>query len=192
MSKYTLFAKTGITAFHLQSLQTIKTGNVRCITCFRRSVNLKRGHRNDSRIVGVTSLVRTEAFNKVLPVRNYGSNHEKLTELSYEELVALIESGGVQLIDVREKREIQEQGEFPGSINIPLVNLKEAFTVADNVYLERYGVSKPEKHDTNVIFVGFGPVKSTTALEIAHKLGYKKARHYAGGFEEWKQRQTAH
>lgn len=149
-------------------------------------------HKNAIHQVGVTSLLRTVAFNKVLPVRNYASNYEKSTELSYEDLVALLESGGIQLIDVREKREIQEQGAFPGSVNIPLVNLKEALTVAENEYLQRYGVSKPEKHDTNVIFVGFGPVKSSTALEIAHKMGYKKARHYAGGFEEWKQRQLSH
>ncbi|KAJ8303825.1 hypothetical protein KUTeg_018618 [Tegillarca granosa] len=142
MSTYTAFAKTRIPAFYFQSLQAVRRRSVRCITCLRRSVNSKRDqviqHKNAIHQVGVTSLLRTVAFNKVLPVRNYACNYEKSTELSYEDLVALLESGGIQLIDVREKREIQEQGAFPGSVNIPLVNLKEALTVAENEYLQRY------------------------------------------------------
>lgn len=47
------------------------------------------------------------------------SHYENWAYLSHEDLEALIESGDIQLIDIREEKEIEEQGEFPGAINIP-------------------------------------------------------------------------
>ena len=47
------------------------------------------------------------------------SHYENWAYLSHEDLEALIESGDIQLIDIREEKEIGEQGVFPGAINIP-------------------------------------------------------------------------
>lgn len=44
----------------------------------------------------------------------------------------------------------------------------------DARFTEHYKVPKPQLHDTNIVFYGLGPIKSSAALEIAHKLGYKK------------------
>lgn len=41
-------------------------------------------------------------------------------------------------------------------------------------FSEQYKRSQPQKHDSNIVFYGFGPVKSTAALEIAHRSGFKK------------------
>ncbi|CAI9737021.1 Hypothetical predicted protein [Octopus vulgaris] len=63
--------------------------------------------------------------------------------------------------------------------------IKEALLMADDLFLNTYGVVKPSLQDTNIVFVGLGPIKSSAALEIAHKAGFKKARHYYGGYKEW-------
>lgn len=42
-----------------------------------------------------------------------------MTELSYEDLVALLRGGKLHLVDVREPSEIKETGKIPGAINIP-------------------------------------------------------------------------
>lgn len=114
------------------------------------------------------------------------SHYENWAYLSHEDLEALIESGDLQLIDIREEKEIEEQGEFPMAINIPLQDLKKALQMTDEAFEEKYKASKPQQKDTNIVFAGFKSVKSSAALEIAHKLGFKKARQYKNGFDEWK------
>ena len=43
----------------------------------------------------------------------------KWTDLSYNDMVALIESKNIQLIDVREPKELTETGHIPGAVNVP-------------------------------------------------------------------------
>ena len=47
-----------------------------------------------------------------------GNGNGRRREVTYEELVKLMESGDLQLIDVREPKEVAE-GHIPGSVNIP-------------------------------------------------------------------------
>ncbi|KAK3589946.1 hypothetical protein CHS0354_034968 [Potamilus streckersoni] len=123
-------------------------------------------------------------------VRCYGSHYDKRTDLSYEDLIALINDADIQLIDVRDEKDIKEQGAFPKAVNISLCDLKEALKMDNEKFREKYHIPKPQPTDTNIVFVGYKSVKSSAALEIAHKLGYTKSRHYPGGFEDWKTKQN--
>jgi len=105
---------------------------------------------------------------------------KKKSEVSYNELVDLLRIGGITLVDVRDPNELQATGRMPQSINIPLNQLKNVLTSKDQ--------GNPNETLTNedaIVFCGLGNVKSITALEIAHKLGLKNARHYPGGYQEW-------
>jgi rhodanese-related sulfurtransferase len=125
-----------------------------------------------------------------LSVRSFCQQEkERWADLSYEQLNALLESRDIILIDVREPKEIEALGKISDSINIPLSQIKAALQLADGEFSERFKCEKPQKHATNLVFYGLCEVKSSAALEIAHKLGYKKARHFPGGFEEWAKRQ---
>jgi len=115
---------------------------------------------------------------------------ERWADLSYEQMNALIQSRDILLIDVREPKEIETWGKIQDSINIPLSQVKAALQLAAEEFVERFKHEKPQKHDTKLVFYGLCEVKSCAALEIAHKLGYKKARHFPGGFEEWAKRQS--
>ena len=46
--------------------------------------------------------------------------------------------------------------------------------MTDEAFMEKYKAQKPQQKDTNIVFAGFKSVKSSAALEIAHKLGFKK------------------
>jgi len=115
---------------------------------------------------------------------------ERWCDLSYEQFNALLESQDIVLIDVREPKEIENVRKIPNSINIPLAEIKEALQLPDESFTERYKCEKPQKHSTNLVFYGLCEVKSSAALELAYKLGFKKARHFPGGFEEWCKRQN--
>ena len=59
---------------------------------------------------------------------------------------------------------------FPVSVQ----DLKKALQMKDEAFAEKYKFSKPQHTATNIVFAGYKSVKSSAALEIAHKLGFKK------------------
>ncbi|XP_066265377.1 thiosulfate:glutathione sulfurtransferase-like isoform X2 [Branchiostoma lanceolatum] len=118
------------------------------------------------------------------PARLYSKDNETpWTDVKYDELKALIKSGHVQLVDVREPEEIASTGLLPGAINIPLNRLHIDLKMPEDEFKEKYGVAKPGKD--NLLLHCLGGIRSRGALAIAHSLGFEKARHYIGGYAEW-------
>jgi len=115
----------------------------------------------------------------------------KWCELNYESLNRMLDNGSVWLIDVREENEIRKAGTIPDSINIPLSALKKALLQDSDDFMLQYGFPKPQKNDAQVVFYSLNHVKGGTALQIAHRLGFRKARQYVGGYEDWLARQTS-
>ncbi|XP_006815845.2 thiosulfate sulfurtransferase/rhodanese-like domain-containing protein 3 [Saccoglossus kowalevskii] len=56
-------------------------------------------------------------------------------------------------------------------------------------FIEQFGKEMPMKWNINLIFHSMGPIRSKAAMKLAHKLGFLKARHYPGGWEEWSEKQ---
>ncbi|XP_078236417.1 thiosulfate sulfurtransferase/rhodanese-like domain-containing protein 3 [Pogona vitticeps] len=106
------------------------------------------------------------------------------SKVSYKELKDLLESKSVFLIDVREKWEIAEYGQIPGSISIPLGEIVEALQMNPQHFKERYSHDMPSKADC-LVFSCLAGVRSNQALISAKTLGFSRAQHYAGGFKEW-------
>uniref|UniRef100_A0A8D0DQX0 Rhodanese domain-containing protein n=1 Tax=Salvator merianae TaxID=96440 RepID=A0A8D0DQX0_SALMN len=104
--------------------------------------------------------------------------------VSYEELKKLLKSKAIFLIDVREKSEIEQYGKIPGSVNIPSGEIVEALQMDPANFKETYNQDMPSKSD-HVVFSCMAGVRSSQALAAAKSLGFKKAQHFAGGFEEW-------
>lgn len=109
----------------------------------------------------------------------------RMESVSYEDLLALLDGGNIQLIDVREPCEIEKTGKIAGAINIPVGQVKQALLLDDDIFLERFHCEKPQKKNPNVIFYGLGPIKCRAAFELARKAGYKNCREYSGGLEDW-------
>ncbi|XP_056100276.1 thiosulfate:glutathione sulfurtransferase-like [Rhinichthys klamathensis goyatoka] len=108
--------------------------------------------------------------------------------VTYEQLKLMMSTGSVQLVDVREPHEL-EAGFIPGATNIPLGEVEQALRLSPDQFRELYGVTKPHKEDSDFVLYCVRGIRSLTALETARALGYTRARHYAGGFSEWLQRE---
>lgn len=110
------------------------------------------------------------------------------TELDFEELRALQVAGDIALIDVRDSTERENYGGIPGSLNIPLCKIKIALQLSQEDWIREFNMEKPDLQDRNLVFYARGPNASSAAVEIAHRLGYKRSRHYTGGWEDYCQK----
>uniref|UniRef100_A0A2P2HVJ2 Thiosulfate sulfurtransferase/rhodanese-like domain-containing protein 3 n=1 Tax=Hirondellea gigas TaxID=1518452 RepID=A0A2P2HVJ2_9CRUS len=106
-------------------------------------------------------------------------------EVDLHELTMMQCLEDLTLIDVRQPAELQFQEQIPGSVHIPLGNLRDAFQLSEADWQQKFNTAKPNKINKGIIFYARGPIASSAAVEIAHKLGYKKSRHYVGGWEDY-------
>lgn len=170
-----------------------RLGNVRCRTpnkCLQPSTMFRKSFLN----ANASRLFCSSANEEVLKEKNSEDkvSAPKKTEITYDELLAFVELEKKFLFDVRDATEIKGTGTIPSAINIPLTKLKSSMVLPDEEFHQTYKVKKPTLDESNlIVFYGLSSVKSSAALEILQKMGYKKARHYPGGFEEWKQKMTA-
>ncbi|KAK8728153.1 hypothetical protein OTU49_009141, partial [Cherax quadricarinatus] len=114
-----------------------------------------------------------------------GRTINRRTELDYEELRALQVAGDIALIDVRDSQELQNYGDIPGSLNIPLGKIKDALQLSKDEWEKEFHRQKPDIGYRNLVFYARGPNASSAAVEIAHRLGFKRSRHYIGGWEDY-------
>lgn len=106
------------------------------------------------------------------------------TDVTYKQLKQLLAGRTSAVIDVREPWELREYGFIPGSINVPLGQVKTALQLSSEEFKEKYGGEKPQLTD-NVVFSCLAGMRSKQALDAAISLGYKDAQHYPGGWQDW-------
>ncbi|KAK6194763.1 hypothetical protein SNE40_000329 [Patella caerulea] len=169
----------------LQSTTSVSRRQLHSHGCvFRRHLGLAQ-HKKDQ-LNGFVSpgLLHNELRQSCMVTRKtYSTDNGR--NLSFEEFQALLNSQDIQVIDVREPEELETDGKIPNAINIPLGQLKKTLLMDDGLFMQKYRVVKPQPHDLNLVFVGLGPIKSNAAMAIARKIGFKHARHFGGGFNEW-------
>ena len=71
--------------------------------------------------------------------------------VSFQELTALLSKGTAVLVDVRNPNELKEDGKIPGSHNVALPELTEAFQMSSAEFKEKYGFNLPSKETENLI-----------------------------------------
>ncbi|XP_041924839.1 thiosulfate:glutathione sulfurtransferase isoform X2 [Alosa sapidissima] len=121
---------------------------------------------------------------------NYNNNDaspDPDSVVSYEKIQSMLSSKNIQLFDVRNPDEFQA-GRIPGSINIPLDSLEQSLKLSPQHFELLFEAKAPGKEDDNIVFHCQRGRRSASALEIAKRLGYMRARHYAGGYSEWAER----
>ncbi len=105
---------------------------------------------------------------------------ERGCSLSCEEAKALIGSGDVMLIDIREKAECQRHGVIPGAIHAPYGELE------DNI--KPGGMLNELVRSTGkrlIFYCAYGE-RSAMAVETAQGAGLADACHIQGGLDGWK------
>ncbi|KAL2077558.1 hypothetical protein ACEWY4_027062 [Coilia grayii] len=108
-------------------------------------------------------------------------------DISYSELKALIEKGGLLLVDVRSKEEV-DRGCIPGSIHIPLDKVETDMALDASAFQQKFGVPKPPLDTPDLIFHCQMGRRGAAATEKARGLGFQKARNYTGGYKEWSEK----
>ncbi|KAH9586242.1 Rhodanese-like domain [Trypanosoma melophagium] len=91
------------------------------------------------------------------------------------------------LVDVRSTGEVAATGVIPTAVNIPLKMLEVVLgdDVDEEEFVETFGVPKPQKGKTQMVFYCAHGVRSSIATEIAEGLGYSGTRNFPGSFSEW-------
>merc|ERR1712106_1278160 len=97
-----------------------------------------------------------------------------------------LEEESVVLIDVRTLEENNDLGSIPGSVNIPVDQVAEAFSyLTDQQFRDRYGISKPAKNAENVVVSCSGGYRSASARQLLVALGWPHIILYPGSFDDW-------
>ena len=91
----------------------------------------------------------------------------------------------VVVIDVRTERELNADGKIPGSHNIPIAKIKEAFKMPENEFFQKYGFKKPSKSYQNVVLTCQVGGRANFARKLLEKQDYNHLRVYEGSFLDW-------
>lgn len=106
------------------------------------------------------------------------------SQIGLECLKDMVIDGDLQLFDVREPHELVSLGKIPKSVNIPLTEIVEAFSMSPSDFEKKYGVRKPDVKDENLIFHCQTGRRAGKAVESVKGLGFEKASRLVGGWSE--------
>ncbi|XP_068604246.1 thiosulfate:glutathione sulfurtransferase [Brachionichthys hirsutus] len=143
--------------------------------------------RNSVRVVAQVSRAGA-SLSRSFARSNPTCGEESDSVVTYTQLTSMLSSGDVQLFDVRNPDEYQA-GYIADAVNTPLDTLEDSLKLAPQQFQEKFGVSAPGKYDDDIVFYCRTGKRSTSALGIAHQLGFCRARHFKGGYTEWEKQQ---
>ncbi|XP_026321916.1 thiosulfate sulfurtransferase/rhodanese-like domain-containing protein 3 isoform X2 [Hyposmocoma kahamanoa] len=105
--------------------------------------------------------------------------------VSYEDMLKVINEPQKVIIDVRNPDEINRTGKIPSSINIPLGNVDQVLqSMSDEEFRKNFQRHKPSSEDELIFYCQSGR-RSSEALDLALKLGFRKSKTYLGSWNEW-------
>ena len=89
------------------------------------------------------------------------------------------ENAGIQLIDIRDIRELWRDGTIPGSIHAPRGMLEFWVDPESPYYKEIFGSGK------KFIFFCAGGMRSALAAQTVHRMGLTPVAHMSDGYAGW-------
>ncbi len=128
-------------------------------------------------------------------------------EISLESSLELCKLGLGTMIDIRQAFELELKGEIPGTVHIPMFEVKRM--LGDQLSADEQDVldaGKPQEMDAKSFFTMINKLhhgrdnlllcicnsgrRSLYAASLLRSLGYPKALSVAGGFQAWKKLQA--
>lgn len=100
---------------------------------------------------------------------------------SVAEVRARMDDPGLQLVDIRDVRELQHEGTVPGSLHAPR-GMLEFWVDPDSPYFKKAFADEGKEY---VLFCGAG-WRSALATKTLRDMGMTNVAHIDGGFTEWK------
>lgn len=108
----------------------------------------------------------------------------EIDAISPEEMLALLEdgkAGRINLIDVRDVREVERDGAIPGSFHCPRGMLEFWIDPASPYFKPIFA------EDKQFVFYCALDWRSALATQTAQNMGLRNVTHLRGGFKAWKQ-----
>ena len=99
--------------------------------------------------------------------------------LSVDEVLAVKDDPNVQLVDIRDIRELWRDGTIPGATHAPRGMLEFWVDPDSPYYREEFGSGK------KFIFYCAGGMRSALAAQSVHRMGLAPVAHMAGGYGAW-------
>ncbi len=103
----------------------------------------------------------------------------EIETLSVEQVMAARSDSNVQLVDIRDIRELWRDGTIPGAIHAPR-GMLEFWVDPDSPYHRDVFASGKK-----FIFYCAGGMRSALAAQSVHRMGLESVAHMAGGFGAW-------
>ena len=104
---------------------------------------------------------------------------EEIETMTVEQVMEVKDDDGVQLVDIRDVRELWRDGAIPGSMHAPR-GMLEFWVDPDSPY-HREDFASGKKF----IFYCAGGMRSALAAQSVHRMGLSPVAHMAGGYGAW-------
>ncbi len=105
----------------------------------------------------------------------------EIETLTAEEAVKLIDEETVQLVDIRDIRELWREGAVPGAMHAPRGMLEFWIDPESPYHRESFASGK------RFVFFCAGGLRSALATQSVQRMGLKPVAHIAGGFAAWQE-----
>src|ERR1700742_4552329 len=100
--------------------------------------------------------------------------------VAIEDALKLHGRDDVQLVDIRDIRELQRDGKVPGAFHCPRGMLEFWIDPSSSYHKPQFA------QDKKYVFFCAGGLRSALAAQTAHRMGLKPVAHIKGGFGAWK------
>ena len=104
---------------------------------------------------------------------------KEIETLAVNDVMLLSEHKDIQLIDIRDIRELWRDGTIPGSMHAPRGMLEFWVDPASPYYKEIFGSGK------KFIFYCAGGMRSALAAHTVHRMGLTPVAHMSAGYAGW-------
>ena len=105
---------------------------------------------------------------------------EEIETLSRDEVWRLAEAGEALVVDIRDPRELEREGRFPGAMHAPRGMLEFWFDPASPYHKEAFATDK------KIILFCAGAWRSALAAKALRDMGGENIAEMDGGFGAWK------
>jgi rhodanese-related sulfurtransferase len=106
--------------------------------------------------------------------------YAEVETLSVEDAIKLAGRDDVQLVDIRDIRELKRDGKVPGAFHCPRGMLEFWIDPTSSYHKAVFA------EDKRFLFFCAGGLRSALAAQTASRMGLKPVAHIAGGFGAWK------
>jgi len=104
---------------------------------------------------------------------------QEIETMTVADVMVAREDPDIQLVDIRDIRELCRDGTIPGSTHAPRGMLEFWVDPDSPYYREEFGSGK------KFIFYCAGGLRSALAAQTVHRMGLAPVAHMAGGYAAW-------